>query len=233
MVHPDVKRKAQAEIDQVVGEDRFPAVADRPNLPYINAMVKESLRWHTVALMTPRKTDEDEVINGFLIPKGSTILANLWYVYFFTANNEDRSLIIHRAMNNDPDVYPEPNEFRPERYLASDTRNIAPDPTDNTFGFGRRVCPGRITAETSVFLGISNALFSFDIEKPTGKDGRVIEPEVKFSSDFISHPLPFKCSLKPRSESRRDLILNFEREHPFSPSDAGKLTEAVEEAGLK
>lgn len=88
MVYPDVKRKAQAEIDQVVGEDRFPVVADRPNLPYINAMVKESLRWHTVALMTPRKTDEDEVINGFLIPKGSTILANLWYVYCFTANDE-------------------------------------------------------------------------------------------------------------------------------------------------
>lgn len=82
MIYPDVKSKAQAELDRVVGEDRFPTVADRPNLPYIDAIVKETFRWHSVGPMTPRKSDEDEVVNGFLIPKGAITLANIWCVYY-------------------------------------------------------------------------------------------------------------------------------------------------------
>lgn len=134
-------------------------------------------------------------------------------------------------MNNDPDFYPEPNEFRPERFLPSDGKeNIAPSSAENTFGFGRRVCPGRITAETSLFLGITDALFSFNIGKPSREDGSVIEPEINFTPDFISRPVPFKCSLTPRSEKIRELILDFEREHPFPPSDADKLAVAVKAA---
>jgi hypothetical protein len=136
-----------------------------------------------------------------------------------------------RAMNNDSEFYPEPNEFRPERFLPSDGHeNIAPGSAENTFGFGRRVCPGRITAETSLFLGISNALFAFKIEKPVREDGTVLEPEISFTPDFISRPVPFKCSLTPRSENHRGLILNFEKEHPFPPSDADKLAVAVKAA---
>lgn len=80
MAHPDIQRKAQAELDSVVGEDRFPTVTDRPNLPYIDAMLKETMRWHTVGLVIPRKSDEDEVIHGFLVPKSATIVVNIWYV---------------------------------------------------------------------------------------------------------------------------------------------------------
>lgn len=135
-------------------------------------------------------------------------------------------------MNNDPEFYPNPDEFRPERYLPSDGQSVAPDPHDNTFGFGRRICPGRITADTSTFLAISHALFAFNIDKPIGEDGNVIEPEAKFTPGFISHPVPFKCSLTPRSAKRQQLILDFEREHPFQPSDAGKLAAAVKAASV-
>lgn len=79
MLYPDVQRKAQAEIDCVLGERTLPAVADRAKLPYINAMVKESLRWHTVApLGVPHKTDQDDIVNGHLIPKGAVLLPNIW-----------------------------------------------------------------------------------------------------------------------------------------------------------
>jgi cytochrome P450 len=79
-VYPEVQRKAQAEIDRVIGTGRLPTVADRDNLPYINAIVKEALRWHTVVpLCVPHKTDEDDVVNGFLIPKGALLLPNIWY----------------------------------------------------------------------------------------------------------------------------------------------------------
>lgn len=48
-MHPDVQRKAQAEIDAVVGQDRLPDVSDRPKLPYVNAIVEETLRWHSIS----------------------------------------------------------------------------------------------------------------------------------------------------------------------------------------
>lgn len=80
MAHPDIQRKAQDELDSVVGEDRFPTVTDRPNLSYIDAILKETMRWHTVGLVIPRKSDEDEVIHGFLVPKSATIVVNIWYV---------------------------------------------------------------------------------------------------------------------------------------------------------
>lgn len=99
--------------------------------------------------------------------------------------------------------------------LPSDGQeNIAPSSAENTFGFGRQVCPGRITAATSLLLGITNALFSFNIGKPTREDG-LVEPEISFTPDFISRPVHVKCSLTPRKEKRRGLILDFEREHPF------------------
>lgn len=93
---PEVQKKAQAEIDTVIGPNRLPTLADRGNLPYVNAVVKELLRWHNVAplgerpsftinhstesffLGVPHAATEDGVINGYFIPKGSLVVANLW-----------------------------------------------------------------------------------------------------------------------------------------------------------
>lgn len=79
-LHPEVQKKAQEELDRVLGEKVFPSVTDRDNLPYINAIVKEALRWHTVTpLCVPHRSDEDDIINGYLIPKGALLLPNIWY----------------------------------------------------------------------------------------------------------------------------------------------------------
>lgn len=98
---PEPQRRAQEEIDRVIGKDRLPVMADRDDLPYVNALIKECLRWHPVAPLgecnTTLKEDiiliesisptglvhsvtEDDEYNGMLIPKGSTIIANLWSV---------------------------------------------------------------------------------------------------------------------------------------------------------
>ena len=99
VLYPEVQKKAQAEIDAVVGQNRLPEFRDRPSLPYINAVVKESLRWNLVAplgrlfviiiiiatILTSSKgvphmsTAEDEY-NGFYIPKGTIIMGNAWLV---------------------------------------------------------------------------------------------------------------------------------------------------------
>jgi cytochrome P450 len=76
---PDVQRKAQEEIERVVGHNRLPNMADRINLPYINAVVKEVLRWHPVAPMgLPHMSTVDDNYDNYFIPKGSIILPNIW-----------------------------------------------------------------------------------------------------------------------------------------------------------
>lgn len=79
MLNPDVQQQAQDEIDRVVGSDRLPAASDRSELPYVDAIVKETLRWHPIApLGLPHKADADEVVEGYLIPREAIIMANIW-----------------------------------------------------------------------------------------------------------------------------------------------------------
>lgn len=85
---PEVQRKAQQELDKVVGNNLLPQFNDRENLPYINALVKEVLRWHPVVPMNVAHTSiEDDICEGYFIPKGSSILANIWYVVSFLKYN--------------------------------------------------------------------------------------------------------------------------------------------------
>jgi cytochrome P450 len=82
MLFPDVQRKAQAEIDNIFARATLPTAADRERLPYVNALVKEAIRWHSVApLGIPHRSDEDDIIYGYLIPKDAIIVPNIWYVY--------------------------------------------------------------------------------------------------------------------------------------------------------
>jgi cytochrome P450 len=78
-LYPDVQAKAHAELDRIIGSSRLPTFSDRENLPYIDAIVKETVRWHTVAPVgVPHKSDEDDVFHGYFIPKGSILIANSW-----------------------------------------------------------------------------------------------------------------------------------------------------------
>jgi hypothetical protein len=97
-LYPEVQKKAQAQIDAVVGPNRLPNFYDRPSLPYINAVVKESIRWNLVApfggpfviiivttiLMSsegfPHMSTNDDEYNGFYIPKGTMMIGNAWLV---------------------------------------------------------------------------------------------------------------------------------------------------------
>ena len=83
--YPEAQKKAQAEIDAVVGRDRLPSLADRPQLPYITAVMNEVFRWSPVApLAIPHSAMQDDVYQGYLIPKGSLVIPNIWYVSTIT-----------------------------------------------------------------------------------------------------------------------------------------------------
>ena len=124
-----------------------------------------------------------------------------------------------RWFTHDPEVYPNPSVFDPERFLGASPQ---PDPTNYAFGFGRRVCPGRLLADSSVWLTIAKSLAAFEIGKGI-ENGREVEPTVQFSSTLISHPHPFKATIKARSPKHEELIRAVELEHPWEKSSAKAL----------
>ncbi|TDZ15801.1 O-methylsterigmatocystin oxidoreductase [Colletotrichum orbiculare MAFF 240422] len=206
-VFPRVQQKAQEEIDRVVGQDRLPTAADRPNLPYVDALVKELLRWQPVAPMgLPHTSSDDDVVEGYFIPKDAMILPNIWY---FT---------------RDPKLYEDPAEFRPERFLPTDGSEPPTDPHKFVFGFGRRVCPGRILADNALFINIAQSLAVFNISKRV-EDGREVEPTIKMAPGIITHPEHFETSIKPRSYKHEQLIRSVEKTYPWEESDAKTLQE--------
>ena len=133
VVSPEAQRKAQKELDEVVGPTRFPDFEDRPNLPYINALCKEVMRWHPIIPVgLAHSVTQDDVFGGYLIPKGSLVLGNTWYSVIWPSQLL-QLILQNRHMLHDETVYgPETDKFLPERFL-----NPGIDPTI-AFGFGRR-----------------------------------------------------------------------------------------------
>jgi len=101
-------------------------------------------------------------------------------------------------MLNDPRTYPNPSEFKPERFLANDGKELETDPRTICFGFGRRICAGLHLADASVWISAAMSLAVFDISKVV-ENVVEITPKLDPASGTISHPKPFKCSVKPRS----------------------------------
>ena len=122
VLNPDVMKKAQEELDRVVGQEQLPGFSDRGNLPYIDALVKELLRWNPPApISIPRRVTQDDVYRGLLIPAGATVIENIWAVF------------------RDPDIYPDPEAFNPDRFLKDGEINpLIFNPEDRVFGSGRR-----------------------------------------------------------------------------------------------
>ncbi|KAL0951327.1 hypothetical protein HGRIS_008032 [Hohenbuehelia grisea] len=189
VLYPDVLARAQQEIDSVIGKDTLPQFSDRPLLPYLEAVVLESLRWNPVTpLAVPHRNLEEDVYEGYRIPASSTIIANAW------------------AVLHDADNFPEPARFNPGRFYQKAKADMLIDPNDFAFGFGRRVCPGRHLAINSAWISIATILATFSITKAKDAMGREIEPTGEYSSGLVSHPLPFLCDIRPRTDGYRNLI---------------------------
>lgn len=123
---------------------------------------------------------------------------------------------------HDPVLYHDPLAFKPERFLEVDGRKPETDPHSFVFGFGRRVCPGRILADTTVWLSVAKCLAGFKISKPVEK-GIEVDVKAEFQPGVISHPVPCKLQVVPRSASHEALILAVEQEHPWEQGDGSEL----------
>ncbi|KAF8745190.1 cytochrome P450, partial [Rhizoctonia solani] len=181
MIHnPDIQEKAQAEVDAITGDRRLPEMEDEANLPYVRRIIKEVLRWRPVVpLGIPHACSEDNTYKGYLIPKDAIVIGNIW------------------AICSDSEIYSQPERFDPDRFMDPAT----PDPP--AFGFGRR----QQFANASLFLAIATMLSVFDIKPAKDEQGNNIIPDTKLNGNsLVRFPLPFQCSIRPRSNGKQALL---------------------------
>jgi len=136
-------------------------------------------------------SSEDSVYRGFFIPKGSVLVVNAW------------------AILHDPDIYPDPEEFKPERFLNKDG-SFRDDPTIAlAFGAGKRICPGRHLVDATLFVLASSVLSVFDVMKAKDENGREIPVRAAMTvrNELVIHPEVFQCSISPRDRVAEDLIV--------------------------
>lgn len=145
--NPDCLKKAQNEIDAVVGSDRLIGESDLPNLTYLHSIIMETLRMYPPGpLSVPHESSADCTVGGYHVPQGTMLLMNLW------------------AIHNDPKIWKEPREFKPERFEGAsvgerDGFKLMP------FGSGRRSCPGEALGIRIVGLAIGSVVQCFEWER--------------------------------------------------------------------
>ena len=147
--HPNVLERLRKDIDSVVGKTRLIHETDLPNLPYLHAVIKEALRLHPPGPLLPREFQQGCKIGGFYIPEKTTLLINAYVVM------------------RDPNVWEDPEEFKPERFLASSRSGQEDERREQAlkflpFGSGRRGCPGSNLAYMIVGSAIGMMVQCFD-----------------------------------------------------------------------
>ncbi|KAL9961432.1 hypothetical protein ACROYT_G030370, partial [Oculina patagonica] len=177
LIHnPDIQEMVHQELEQVIGPDRVPQLGDKGRLPYLEATITETLRISSVGAFALRKTTVDTTLQGYNIPKDTTVFANLW------------------SLHHDPEVWDDPDEFRPKRFLDEEG-SFVPPKADRflPFSAGRRVCLGESLARIELFLALARLLHSFKFENPPGCGLPTLEP----ITGLALMPRPFNvCALK-------------------------------------
>ncbi len=168
LAFPEVQRRAQAEIDAVVGRDRLPTFADAPRLPYVCAIIRETLRWRPATpFSVPHVATEEDWYEGMYIPKGTVCISNL------------------RNCNHDRTVFGEDaDQFRPERHL-DEHGELLPGPIETyraghvSFGFGRRICVGKDLATESLFIDTVRILWAAKLERAQYENGKEVPLDIE------------------------------------------------------
>nr|WHP37780.1 linalool 8-hydroxylase CYP76T1 [Camellia sinensis] len=171
---PEKLAKAQVELKEVIGKDGIIQESDISRFPYLQAVVKETLRLHPPGpLLIPHKAEADVEICGFLVPKNAQVLVNVW------------------AIGRDSSIWLCPNSFEPERFLDLEVDMRGQDFELIPFGAGRRMCPGLLLGYRMVHFMLASLIHSFD-----WKLGGGMEPEDMDMSDKFGLTLQKAIPLK-------------------------------------
>lgn len=160
---PKLLRKVREEILQAIGKTSTVRESDFQKLPYLHAVVKETMRLHPAApLLLPYRAENDTVVLGYTVPKNSQVLVNAW------------------AIGRDPEYWENPSEFRPERFMGCDVDYKGRDFEYIPFGAGRRICPGMPLAIRMVNLMLAAIIQSFTWRLPEGTTAEKLDMEEQF-----------------------------------------------------
>ncbi|XP_030537999.2 cytochrome P450 81Q32-like [Rhodamnia argentea] len=141
--HPEILKKAQAEIDEVVGHDRLVGESDLPKLPYLHCIMNETMRMYPVGpLLVPHESAEECRVGGYRVPRGTMLLINLF------------------SIQNDPKYWPDATKFKPERFEGME--GVRDGYKMMPFGSGRRGCPGENLALRMVGLTLGSLIQCFE-----------------------------------------------------------------------
>ncbi|KAK0478982.1 cytochrome P450 [Armillaria novae-zelandiae] len=174
--YPETQKKVQEELDMVIGKDRPPTFADQDILPQTMAFVLESFRWRPVTSGGfPHKATGDIIWNNYCIPKGASVIGNVW------------------SVGRDPAVFPDPETFNPQRWIAAGG-TLRDDIQSYPFGFGRRVCPGQHIVTASTYINTALTLWAFRLHE----DEKEKIDMLAFTESVNVHPMPFKVLFEPR-----------------------------------
>ncbi|KAK7437469.1 hypothetical protein VKT23_018540 [Stygiomarasmius scandens] len=194
---PEAQRKAQEEIDRVIGHNHVPRLEDLDQLPYCQAIINETHRFRPIApLGIPHAMRADGQYRNYLLPKGTMIFINTWGIY------------------HDPEMYDDPEVFNPDRYLGNPTGTKAGVDirdfrnTNIAFGGGRRICPGMHLANASLALNVMNLLWAFDFSPAVDPStGNTIPVDIfNYEKGAFYAPAPFSCTIKSRSAAKALII---------------------------
>ncbi|WMV48406.1 hypothetical protein MTR67_041791 [Solanum verrucosum] len=179
MANPNAMKKVQAEIRESVGKKSIVNEDNVQNLPYFKAVIKETFRLYpAVPLLGARETMKTSILEGYEIKPKTIVYVNAW------------------AIGRDPEIWKNPEEFIPERFLNNDIDFKGQDFELIPFGAGRRGCPGIALGVANVELVLSNLLYTFDWELPRGMKIQDIDTDVL--PGIIPHKKKPSC-LVPRN----------------------------------
>ncbi|NWR33509.1 CP1A5 protein, partial [Tachuris rubrigastra] len=154
VTYPDMQKRIQKEVDQMIGQERRPRLSDRGMLPYTEAFILEMFRHSSFLPFTiPHSTTKDTVLNGYYIPKDRCVFINQWQV------------------NHDEKLWKDPETFNPERFLSADGTKVNKEDGEKVliFGLGKRRCIGEPIARWQVFLFLSTLLQQLEFSVCDGK----------------------------------------------------------------
>ncbi|CAF1873346.1 unnamed protein product [Brassica oleracea] len=151
-------------MDCLIGENGMVQESDISQLPYLQAVLKETFRLHPAApFLVPRKAEADMEVLGFMVPKDTQVLVNVW------------------TIGRDPRVWENPTRFEPERFLGKETDVKGRDYELTPFGGGRRICPGLPLAVVTVLLMLASLLYFFDWKLPNGVASEDLDMDETFA----------------------------------------------------
>ncbi|XP_020698157.1 isoflavone 2'-hydroxylase [Dendrobium catenatum] len=178
--HPTAMNKVKDEIDTFIGSQRLVEEEDLPNLPYLHAVITETLRLYpAVPLLHPHEAREDCTVAGYHVRRGTMLLVNVW------------------AIHRDPVEWAAAEEFRPERFVGSESRGDGMMKTMIPFGMGRRGCPGEAMASLQIPLMLAAMIQCFEWKEMEDK-----EVDMMDNGNTLTLPkaVPLKVLCRPRRE---------------------------------